>query len=112
MTPARCRNVKEVGQGFAPKLATEAPVNGGRNYDGPKVNTTLALVKPNHMRETPPQPSGTRRSVSSAVRNRRTWGQSAGKVSRAAGETLRDLMFGPELHRGSRPPMDRGFYRW
>jgi hypothetical protein len=38
MTPARCRKVKEVGQGFAPKLATEAPVNGGRNYDGPKVN--------------------------------------------------------------------------
>jgi hypothetical protein len=37
MTPARCRKVKEVGQGFAPKLATEAPVNGGRNYDGPKV---------------------------------------------------------------------------
>jgi hypothetical protein len=37
MTPARCRKVKEVGQGFAPKLATEAQVNGGRNYDGPKV---------------------------------------------------------------------------
>ena len=37
MTPARCRNVKGVGQGFVPKLATEAPVNGGRNYDGPKV---------------------------------------------------------------------------
>ena len=37
MTPARCRKVKEVGQGFALKLATEAPVNGGRNYDGPKV---------------------------------------------------------------------------
>ena len=37
MTPARCRNVKEVGQRFASKLTTEAPVNGGRNYDGPKV---------------------------------------------------------------------------
>ena len=37
MTPARCWKVKEVGQGFALKLATEAPVNGGRNYDGPKV---------------------------------------------------------------------------
>jgi len=34
VTPARCRNVKEVGQGFAPKLATEAPVNGGRNRSG------------------------------------------------------------------------------
>jgi hypothetical protein len=31
VTPARCRNVKEAGQGFVPKLATEAPVNGGRN---------------------------------------------------------------------------------
>ena len=37
MTPARCRKVKEAGQDFDPKLATEAPVNGGRNYDGPKV---------------------------------------------------------------------------
>ena len=37
VTPARCRNVKEAGQGFVLKLATEAPVNGGRNYDGPKV---------------------------------------------------------------------------
>ena len=39
MTPARCRNVKEAGQLFfgLAKLATEAPVNGGRNYDGPKV---------------------------------------------------------------------------
>jgi len=46
------------------KLATEAPVNGGRNYNGPKVNTldtclravvlhTLALVKSNYMLETP-----------------------------------------------------------
>ncbi len=39
MTPARCRKVKEGG--YCPlgdeKLATEAPVNGGRNYDGPKV---------------------------------------------------------------------------
>jgi hypothetical protein len=37
VTPARCGKVKEGGQGFVPKLATEAPVNGGRNYDGPKV---------------------------------------------------------------------------
>jgi hypothetical protein len=45
MTPARCRKVKEVGQGFAPKLATEAPVNGGRNYDGPKVSQIASLSK-------------------------------------------------------------------
>ncbi|BAS54325.1 hypothetical protein LBWT_30180 [Leptolyngbya boryana IAM M-101] len=37
LTPAQCRKVKEVGQGFVLKLATEAPVNGGRNYNGPKV---------------------------------------------------------------------------
>ena len=38
------------------KLATEAPVNGGRNYDGPKVNnefsSTRALVKFGYMLET------------------------------------------------------------
>ncbi len=37
MTPARCRNVKEVGYPFGEKLTTEAPVNGGPNYEGPKV---------------------------------------------------------------------------
>ncbi len=45
MTPARCRKVNEAGQppfllsqeSMGVKLATEAPVNGGRNYDGPKV---------------------------------------------------------------------------
>ncbi len=37
LTPARCRKVKEGGYPFGEKLATEAPVNGGRNYDGPKV---------------------------------------------------------------------------
>ncbi len=37
LTPAQCRKVKEVGQGAILKLATEAPVNGGRNYNGPKV---------------------------------------------------------------------------
>ena len=34
------------------KLTTEAPVNGGCNYDSPKVNS-IALVKPNYMLETP-----------------------------------------------------------
>ena len=37
MTLARCRKVKEGGYPFGEKLTTEAPVNGGRNYDGPKV---------------------------------------------------------------------------
>ena len=39
MMPARCRKVKWKGQLAARlvKLLNEAPVNGGRNYDGPKV---------------------------------------------------------------------------
>ena len=37
LTLAQCWNVKEAGQPARAKLATEAPVNGGRNYDGPKV---------------------------------------------------------------------------
>jgi len=45
------------------KLLIEAPVNGGRNYNGPKVNDSLALVKPNYMRETPPKLLGTRRGM-------------------------------------------------
>ncbi len=34
------------------KLRTEAPVNGGRNYNGPKVNDSLALVKSGYLLET------------------------------------------------------------
>ena len=39
MTPARCWKVKRMGYSAArrEKLLNEAPVNGGRNYDGPKV---------------------------------------------------------------------------
>ncbi len=39
VTRARCRKVKSMGQlAERPvKLLNEAPVNGGRNYDGPKV---------------------------------------------------------------------------
>src|SRR5688572_1221308 len=62
------------------KLLIEAPVNGGRNYNGPKVNDPLALVKPNQMRETPLQPIGTRLVHRQAVKIQRTWGQSAGKT--------------------------------
>ena len=42
MTPARCRKVKEVGHPFGEKLTTEAPVNGGRNYNGSSF-ATLAI---------------------------------------------------------------------
>ena len=36
-TPARCRKVKRRSQPFRVKPRIEAPVNGGRNYNGPKV---------------------------------------------------------------------------
>ena len=36
LTPARCWKVKVSCQLYA-KQQTEAPVNGGRNYNGPKV---------------------------------------------------------------------------
>ncbi len=35
--PAQCREVKEIGDLMTGKSATEAPVNGGRNYNDPKV---------------------------------------------------------------------------
>jgi hypothetical protein len=37
LTPAQCQKVKEVGELMTGKPATEAPVNGGHNYNGPKV---------------------------------------------------------------------------
>jgi hypothetical protein len=49
VTPARCRKVK--GRGDEPR--TEAPVNGGRNYNGPKVTEIAALVKFGYMLEYP-----------------------------------------------------------
>jgi hypothetical protein len=62
------------------KLRTEAPVNGGRNYNGPKVNDSLALVKLNYMRETPHTADRYSLSTMTAVKIRRTRGQSAGKA--------------------------------
>ena len=37
LTPARCRKVKRRGHSARRKPRIEAPVNGGRNYNGPKV---------------------------------------------------------------------------
>ena len=37
LTPARCWKVKRRSEGMSPKPRIEAPVNGGRNYNGPKV---------------------------------------------------------------------------
>ncbi len=80
-------------------------MNGGRNYNGPKVHTR-ALVKSNYMRETPQQPVGTR-LLSQAVKIRWTWGQSAGKASmmdnaleqdqEEPSETLRSITGGMKL---------------
>ncbi|KAI3663648.1 hypothetical protein L6452_45661 [Arctium lappa] len=36
--PTQCRKVKEVGDLMTGEPATEAPVNGGRNYNGPKAS--------------------------------------------------------------------------
>ncbi|KAK7299394.1 hypothetical protein VNO77_45687 [Canavalia gladiata] len=38
LTPAQCRKVKEVGDLMTGEPTTEAPVNGGRNYNGPKAS--------------------------------------------------------------------------
>ncbi len=37
LTPAQCRKVKEGCAPLRARLSSEAPVNGGRNYNGPKV---------------------------------------------------------------------------
>ena len=49
MTPARCRKVK----GIRDERRTEAPVNGGSNYNCPKVTAIAALVKSGYMLEYP-----------------------------------------------------------
>ena len=49
MTPARCRKVK----GTRDERGTEAPVNGGSNYNCPKVTAFAALVKSGYMLEHP-----------------------------------------------------------
>gem|GEM_PF-1332062 len=61
VTPARCRKVKEAGHPDASreKLATEAPVNGGRNYKHCSYRS-LVVVKFGYMLETPPVSSATR----------------------------------------------------
>jgi hypothetical protein len=41
LTPAQYRKVKEVGDLMTGEPATEAPVNGGSNYNGPKVEKFL-----------------------------------------------------------------------
>ena len=55
-------------------------MNGGRNYNGPKVNDSLALVKLNYMRETPHTADSVLAAIQAAVKIRRTRGQSAGKA--------------------------------
>ena len=66
---------KGEGKGLAcirtAKLRTEALVNVGRNYNGPKVKVIrIALVKPDYMRETPPKPLGTHRAGNLAFKVR------------------------------------------
>uniref|UniRef100_A0A2N9F5N4 Uncharacterized protein ycf68 n=1 Tax=Fagus sylvatica TaxID=28930 RepID=A0A2N9F5N4_FAGSY len=56
----RCRKVKEVGDLMTGEPATEAPVNGGRNYNGPKVAKFLVGLGGGRRRP----PSGGARAVS------------------------------------------------
>ena len=55
----------------------ESPVNGGRNSNDPKVNS-VALVKPNHMLESPQKLRSTRSSFKMSSEN----DQDMGTISR------------------------------
>uniref|UniRef100_A0A2N9EW64 Uncharacterized protein n=1 Tax=Fagus sylvatica TaxID=28930 RepID=A0A2N9EW64_FAGSY len=59
----RCRKVKEVGDLMTGEPATEAPVNGGRNYNGPKVAKFLVGLGGGRRRP----PSGGARAASQKV---------------------------------------------
>ncbi|KAL5071083.1 hypothetical protein RYX36_021970, partial [Vicia faba] len=61
-----CRKVKEVGDLMTGKPATEAPVNGGRNYNGPKVAKFLVGLGGRQRRP----PSGGARAISLPKGNR------------------------------------------
>ena len=69
-------------------------MNGGRNYNGPKVNNSLALVKLNYMRENPPQLSGTRRQKDGSKNS-----ADMGTIRREGSQwrTLRDFTFSHTL---------------
>ncbi|QHN87169.1 uncharacterized protein DS421_16g552710 [Arachis hypogaea] len=58
--PTPCRKVKEVGDLITGEPATEAPVNGGRNYNGPKVAKFLVGLGGGRRRP----PSGGARAIS------------------------------------------------
>ncbi|KAL9419570.1 hypothetical protein AB3S75_037352 [Citrus x aurantiifolia] len=60
MTPTQCRKVKEVGDLMTGELTTDAPVNGGRNYNGPKVAKFLVNLGGRRIRP----PSGGARAIS------------------------------------------------
>jgi hypothetical protein len=53
---------------------------GSNKVNGPKVNDRAALVKLNHMRETPRTAARYSSRLNAAVKIRLTWGQSAGKT--------------------------------
>jgi len=72
-------------------------MNGGRNYNGPKVRKSLALVKLNYMRETPQKLSGT--SSSDGSKNPAGMGTIRREDSSATmqSRTLRDFTFSPDI---------------
>ena len=62
------------------KLRTEAPVNGGRNYNGPKVNEFASLSKTELYAGNSSHSRSVLAVLLTAVKIRRTRGQSAGKA--------------------------------
>src|SRR5437870_1515902 len=109
---------KPVIGGNPEKLATEAPVNGGPNYEGPKVNLVLRSQHAS-LSQTELYAGNSSTAVrysfrdGGAVTIRRTWGQSAGKAHhvhpwREPSETLRSDR---STHHGARCPMGGGLYR-
>ena len=51
------------------KLATEAPINGGRNYDGPKVKRNVSLSKTWPYAGKPEDPNATRSRMVEGSKN-------------------------------------------
>src|SRR5256885_1625071 len=101
--PAQCQKVKGKCQPFGAKHRTQALVNGGRNYNGPKVTNLRVLIPKTYasLSQTelyagnPSKALSTRQlscAAHLAVKILKICGQSEGKTSKT--RILRDYMFG------------------
>ncbi|CAK9249904.1 unnamed protein product, partial [Sphagnum jensenii] len=73
-----CRKVKEVGDLMTGKPATEAPVNGGRNYNGPKASQKVTEACKGFLRLDGNQPSSVKAKGSLTARPTRRAGTKVG----------------------------------